>query len=97
MAAETLQMSRLANGEAENSLHEQNDQIRRQHPKERCANLGSDGTAAGPCCEENGGEVTDVIRVGGVWEIFSVFCNYYANLTYQKKIIMQIFFRWVFL
>lgn len=66
MAAETLQMSRLANGEAENSLHEQNDQIRRQPPKERCANLGSDGTAAGPCCEENGGEVTDVIRVGGV-------------------------------
>ncbi|GLT53065.1 hypothetical protein SLA2020_263610 [Shorea laevis] len=52
MATEALQMSRLANGEAENS----------HRNGRRCGNLGSEGTSDRPCADENGGGVTDVIR-----------------------------------
>ncbi|XP_035546860.1 histone deacetylase 15 isoform X2 [Juglans regia] len=61
MARETFQMSRLANGEAENSLHKQSDQTPHQALNGRCTKLGSDGSTAGPCCDENGGEVSHVI------------------------------------
>lgn len=65
MARETFQMSRLANGEAENSLLKQSDQTPHQALNGRCPNLGSDGTTAGPCCDESGGEVSHVICVSG--------------------------------
>ncbi|XP_040996506.1 histone deacetylase 15 isoform X2 [Juglans microcarpa x Juglans regia] len=61
MARETFQMSRLANGEAENSLHKQSDQTPHQALNGRCTKLGSVGSTAGPCCDENGGEVSHVI------------------------------------
>ncbi|KAK7819599.1 putative rna-binding protein arp1 [Quercus suber] len=57
MVKETVQMSRLTNGEAENSLHKQSDQNPRQGRNGRCRNLGSNGTSSQPCYDENGGEV----------------------------------------
>lgn len=57
MVRETVQMSRLTNGEAENSLHKQSDQNPRQGRNGRCRNLGSNGTSSQPCYDENGGEV----------------------------------------
>jgi hypothetical protein len=64
MATERLQMSRLANGEAENSHHKQSDQTPHQSINgRRFGNLGSEGASARPCPDENGGEVSDGIRV----------------------------------
>ncbi|XP_050259424.1 histone deacetylase 15 [Quercus robur] len=57
MVRETVQMSRLTNREAENSLHKQSDQNPRQGRNGRCRNLGSNGTSSQPCYDENDGEV----------------------------------------
>lgn len=57
MVRETVQMSRLTNGEAENSLHKQSDQNPRQGRNGRRRNLGSNGTSSQPCYDENVGEV----------------------------------------
>lgn len=62
-------MSRLANGEAENSHHKKSDQTPHQAINgRRFVNLGSEGASARPCPDENGGEVSDVIRVSGTLE-----------------------------
>jgi hypothetical protein len=62
MLTETLQMSRLTNGEAENSLQKQSDQIPHQGLNGRCGK-GSDGTSSRPFYDENGGEVSKFSRI----------------------------------
>lgn len=52
----TFQMSCLPNGEAEISLHKQNDQAQYQGSNGRCRSLGFDGSSARPCYDENCGE-----------------------------------------
>jgi len=69
MATETIQMSRVANGEAESSHHRKSDQTPHQALNgRRFGNLGSEGASARPCSDENGREATDVIRVSETLE-----------------------------
>ncbi|VVA21434.1 PREDICTED: histone deacetylase [Prunus dulcis] len=56
LASETLQMSRLTNGEAEISLHKPNNQVQCQGSNGRYGNLGFDGTNGRPCRDENCGK-----------------------------------------
>lgn len=77
LASETLQMSRLTNGEAEIGLHKPNNQVQCQGSNGRCGNLGFDGTNGRPCRDENCGKEdigvssrdasTDVLSVSGAF------------------------------
>ncbi|KAK3020062.1 hypothetical protein RJ639_002777 [Escallonia herrerae] len=49
---ESLQMSRLLNGKAENNLHNQKDQIHCQRYNQRLGNLGSVGISASMCQDD---------------------------------------------
>ncbi|KAE8124970.1 hypothetical protein FH972_019809 [Carpinus fangiana] len=80
MATERLQMSRLANGEAENSHHKQSDQTPHQSINgRRFGNLGSEGASARPCPDENGGEVSDGIRKKAKQQKEMTFQDMYNN------------------
>ncbi|KAK2968362.1 hypothetical protein RJ640_019500, partial [Escallonia rubra] len=59
MGSESLQMSRLLNGKAENNLHNQRDQIPCQGYNQRLGNLGSVGISASMCQDDgDSGEVS---------------------------------------
>lgn len=84
LASETLQMSRLTNGEAEISLHKPNNQVQCQGSNGRCGNLGFDGMNGRPCRDENCGKEdigvssrdasTDVLSVSGAFTHIQKYC-----------------------